>query len=125
MSANYEQIDVPALNISGWYDIFPWSTLPNYMGMKQRGGTQKARQNLGVIIGPWTHMNFSGSFPEREFGQGSSTAAIDLPGIHLRWFDHWLKGEDNGIDKEPPIMIFVMGIDQWRSEADWPLPDTQ
>jgi putative CocE/NonD family hydrolase len=123
--AGYEQIKVPALNISGWYDIFLWSTFQNYMGMKQRGGAEQARQNQRVIIGPWTHMNFSGGFPEREFGWGGSAAAIDLPGIHLRWFDRWLKDVDNGIDHEPPVMIFVMGVDEWRSEADWPLPDTQ
>jgi len=122
--AGYEQICVPALNVSGWYDIFLWSTFQNYMGMKQRGGTEEARRNQRLIIGPWTHMNFSASFPEREFGWGGSSAAIDLPGIHLRWFDRWLKEEDNGIDREPPVMIFVMGVDEWRSEADWPLPDT-
>lgn len=124
-NAGYEEITVPALNVSGWYDIFPWSTFQNYMGMKQRGGTEVARRNQRLIIGPWTHGPFSGSFPEREFGWGGSAAAIDLPGIHLRWFDRWLKDVDNGIDKEPPVMIFVMGIDKWRTEADWPLPDTQ
>lgn len=122
--AVHEQITVPALNISGWYDIFPWSTFENYMGMKERGGSEIARQNQRVIIGPWTHMNFSGSFPEREFGWSGSAAAIDLPGIHLRWFDRWLKDEPNGIDEEPPVMIFIMGIDKWRSEDEWPLPDT-
>jgi hypothetical protein len=116
---------VPALNISGWYDIFLWSTFQNYMGMKQRGGTEEARRNQRVIIGPWTHGNFSGSFPEREFGPSVSSAGIDLPGLHLRWFDRWLKDEDNGVDEEPPVTIFVMGIDEWRTEADWPLPDTQ
>jgi hypothetical protein len=124
-NAGYEQITAPALNISGWYDIFLWSTFQNYIGMKERGGSDKARRNQRVIIGPWTHVNFGGSFPEREFGPGASSAAIDLPGIHLRWFDRWLKGVDNGIDREPPVTIFVMGIDEWRSEADWPLPDTQ
>jgi hypothetical protein len=123
--AGYDQIGVPALNISGWYDIFLWSTFQNYMGMKQHGGTQEARRNQRLIIGPWTHMNFSGSFPERGFGPGGSSAAIDLPGIHLRWFDRWLKDLDNGIiGQEPPVMIFVMGADEWRNEADWPLPDT-
>jgi putative CocE/NonD family hydrolase len=124
-NAGYDQIHVPALNISGWYDIFLWSTFQNYTGMKNRGATEEARRNQRLIIGPWTHGDFSGSFPEREFGWGSSAAAIDLPGIHLRWFDRWLKGEDNGIDQEPPVMIFVMGVDQWRTEADWPLPDTR
>jgi putative CocE/NonD family hydrolase len=121
----YEQIGVPALNISGWYDIFLWSTIQNYMGMKLKGGTKKARQNQRLIIGPWSHMNFNGSFPEREFGWGGSSAAIDLPGIHIRWFDRWLKNVDNGIDQEPPVMIFVMGVDKWCHEADWPLPKTQ
>ncbi len=124
ITADYEQIIVPALNISGWYDIFPWSTFQNFRGMRQRGGSEIARRNQRVIIGPWTHMNFSGSFPEREFGWVGSAAAIDLPGIHLRWFDRWLKGEENGIDEEPPVLIFVMGVDEWRSEVDWPLPDT-
>jgi uncharacterized protein len=123
--AGYEQINVPALNISGWYDIFLWSTFQNYIGMRQRGGTEQARRNQRVIIGPWTHMNFSGSFPEREFGVAASSAAIDLTGIHLRWFDRWLKDMDNGIEEEPPVTIFVMGIDRWRTESDWPLPDTQ
>jgi putative CocE/NonD family hydrolase len=124
-NAGYEQITAPALNVSGWYDIFLWSTFQNYMGMKQRGGSENARRNQRVIIGPWTHMNLSGSFPEREFGPGASSAAIDLAGIHLRWFDRWLKEVDNGADKEPPVILFVMGIDEWRTEADWPLPDTQ
>jgi putative CocE/NonD family hydrolase len=124
-NVGYEQITAPALNISGWYDIFLWSTFQNYMGMRQRGGSEQARRNQRVIIGPWTHMNFSGSFPEREFGAAASSAAIDLPGIQLRWFDHWLKGVDNGVEQEPPVMLFVMGADEWRIADDWPLPNTQ
>ena len=56
--AGYEQITAPALNIGGWYDIFLWSTFQNYLGMRRRGGTEQARRNQRVIIGPWTHMNF-------------------------------------------------------------------
>lgn len=122
--AGYDRIMAPALNIGGWYDIFLWSTLENYMGMKRRGATEEARRQR-LIIGPWTHMNFTGSFPDREFGPAASSAAIDLPGIHLRWFDRWLKGMDNGVDQEPPVMIFVMGADEWRTAPDWPLPETR
>ncbi len=123
--SGYEHIQVPALNISGWYDIFLWSTFQNYLGMRQRGGSERARQNQRLIIGPWTHDNFSGRFPERDFGAAASSTAIDLAGIHLSWFDHWLKAADNGVEQDPPVMLFVMGIDRWRTEADWPLPDTQ
>jgi len=113
------------LNISGWYDIFLWGTFQNYQGMQQRGGTEHARRNQRVIIGPWTHSNFTGSFPEREFGAAASSDALDLTGLQLHWFDRWLKETDNGVDREPPVMLFVMGIDRWRAEADWPLPGTQ
>jgi putative CocE/NonD family hydrolase len=55
----------------------------------------------------------------------ASTDAIDIIGEQLRWFDYWLKGEENGVPDDPPVKIFVMGRDQWREEEDWPLPDTQ
>ena len=112
------------LHISGWYDIFLSATFENYLGMRQRGGSDGARQNQRVIIGPWSHSNFSGSFPEREFGPAASSDAIDLSGLQLRWFDRWLKGEPNGVEDEAPVLLFVMGVDRWREEADWPLPDT-
>ena len=121
----YEQVTAPVFNIGGWYDAFLWSALQHYQGMRQRGATDHARRNQRLIIGPWSHMNFSGSFPEREFGAAASSDAIDLTGLQLRWFDRWLKEVDNGVEEEPPVMIFVMGIDTWRTEADWPLPDTQ
>jgi uncharacterized protein len=129
----YEQVSAPGLHISGWYDIFLSAAIDNYQGMRQRGGTERARQNQRLIIGPWSHSNFTGSFPEREFGPAANSEALDLTGMHLRWFDRWLKdaaGEagalhDNGVEQDPPITLFVMGVDRWRMEAAWPLPDTQ
>ena len=59
-----------------------------------------------------------------EFGFHGSSLAVDLPGIHLNWFNKWLKGIDNGIDREPPVMIFVMGTNEWRKVTDWPVPGT-
>lgn len=127
MSPNvgYDKITAPALNISGWYDIFIWSTIQNYRGMKENGGSARARNNQKLIIGPWTHMNFTGRFSERDFGSESGSDAIDLNGIKLHWYDRWLKDIKNGIDNEDPVMIFVMGVDKWRTEKDWPLPDTR
>lgn len=122
-SASYAQITAPALNIGGWYDAFLWGTLQNYMGMKQGAGSETARKNERLIIGPWSHGGFTGSYPEREFGISASALACDLSGTHLRWYDHWLKGVENGIEHEKPVKIFVMGLDQWREEDDWPLPD--
>jgi len=42
----------------------------------------------------------------------------------IRWYDHWLKGNDTGMMDEPPIRLFVMGENKWRDLQGWPLPDT-
>jgi putative CocE/NonD family hydrolase len=43
----------------------------------------------------------------------------------LRWFDHWLKGIDTGIDEEKPIKLFLMGTNGWKEADEWPLPETK
>jgi len=43
----------------------------------------------------------------------------------LRYHDYWLKGIDTGIMDEPPVKLFVMGINKWRFEDEWPLKRTE
>ncbi len=50
---------------------------------------------------------------------------IDMMELSDRWFDYWLKGIDNGMDREAPIRIFVMGENRWRFEKEWPLARTR
>lgn len=113
----YAAITAPALNFGGWYDLFLGGTLANYTAMKSR-----TRQKL--VIGPWVHGYNGGVYAERNFGLMAHDAVADVTAEQIRWFDHWLKGLDNGVPDEKPVKIFVMGADAWREEADWPLPDT-
>jgi hypothetical protein len=59
------------------------------------------------------------------FGLGAQSGCLDLrtdlSSLHLRWFDHWLKGRDTGMMEEPPIKLFVMSANQWQDEQEWPL----
>ena len=118
----HSDIDVPALHFGGWYDIFLGGTIRNYLGMTNSGGSETAKAGQKLVIGPWAHAArasfMSGS---RYSGIMADPAAIDVDGIHLRWFDHWLKDEQNGITEEAPVRIFVMGDDAWREEQEWPL----
>ena len=57
-----------------------------------------------------------------DFGPESLKVIVEE---QLRWFDHWLKGIDNGAMDDPPIRLFVMGINEWRGESEWPLARTQ
>ncbi len=120
----YEQVTVPALTIAGWYDHFQREDLEHYQSMRQRGGSALARSLQHLVIGPWSHGNFLRGFKERTYGAASFARDL-LTDLHLRWFDHWLKGIENGVEQEKPVRIFVMGTNAWREEEDWPLPDTQ
>jgi putative CocE/NonD family hydrolase len=124
----YESVSIPVLTISGWYDIFLRNDLRQYQSMKQRSGSALARQQH-LVIGPWSHGNFMWGYVDRQYGEGGSVVSPQalnmLTDIQLRWFDHWLKGLDNGLEQAKPVRIFVMGIDQWREEDSWPLPDTR
>ena len=123
---NHSNINVPAFNIGGWYDIFLGGTLRNYLGMKEKGATEDARKGQKLLVGPWQHTNRGTSqVGSHYFGLTADSKAIDIDGMHFRWFDYWLKGIDNGIMDESPVRIFVMGDDVWRDEQEWPLARAQ
>jgi len=122
---SWSRITVPALNMGGWYDLFLKGTIANYLGMKEHGGSEQARGLQRLVIGPWAHGPLSGWYPQRNFGFVSGTDAHDITGMQLRWFDQHLRGEDEGLEGDKSVQIFVMGADEWRDEADWPLPGTE
>ena len=81
----------------------------------------RAKQRL--LIGPWVHaISRDGKTGELDFGK---EAGVDLQELARRWFDHQLKGVDNGIGREAPVRIFVMGENRWRDEQEWPLARTR
>jgi uncharacterized protein len=119
---SYGRVKVPSLAITGWFDAnFPGTPM-NYLGTKQHGANPLARQPR-MVIGPWQHIiNRHRTAAGVDFGP---QAIIDWDGYILRWFDHHLKGVANGIMEEPPIHLFVMGRNEWRTATDWPLPETK
>ena len=94
---------VPIYHRDGWLDAAPRDILIAY---KNLGNPQK------IIIGPWSHFD------------STELELIE----HLRWFDYWLKGIDNGIMDEAPIYYYTMGLGNktgWHEAWQWPLPDEQ
>lgn len=121
-SGQYHQIKVPTFNISGWFDQVSQATINNYVGMVSYGPPDLHNRHK-LMMGPWTH---GGLFDTHEGDlKFPNQAAPNGLEWRLRWFDHWLKGADNGFDKEPPVYIYVMGRDRWRNECEWPLKRTQ
>ncbi len=122
----FEQVDVPVLHISGWYDDEQIGTPLNYIGMTTRGASPAVRASQRLLMGPWGHaVNTAAKIGEVDFG---SQSLIDLRAEETSWFDRWLKGaapDSSGEKKDTPVRIFVMGTNEWRDEQEWPLARTQ
>ncbi|MGH2549682.1 MAG: CocE/NonD family hydrolase [Thermomicrobiales bacterium] len=115
----WPNITVPALNITGWWDMnFPGSWM-NYEGMRTQGKTEEIRNNQRLLIGPWPHQgNKVRQLNGVDFGD---EAVVNLNDHITRWFDHWLKGKDNGVEQDAKIRLFILGANEWRTYADWPI----
>ena len=119
---SHAEIEVPAFNFGGWYDIFLGGTIRNYVRMSKLGATEDARRGQKLVIGPWIHGGSPASVSgDYNFGTRAAALALDLQGQILSHYDYWLKGEDNGFVDQPPVRIFVMGENVWRYEDGWPL----
>jgi putative CocE/NonD family hydrolase len=120
----HHEVRVPALILAGWYDLLLGSDLAHYTQMKTSAATEEARQRTKLVIGPWTHGIFFNVLGELDFGLRSSGLFLDLKedltGLNLRWFGQRLKGLPTGIDEEPPVKLFVQGVNRWRYEDAWP-----
>jgi putative CocE/NonD family hydrolase len=114
---------VPQLHVSGWYDDVLVGTTENFVNLTTKARTPEGRQNQWLLIGPWGHATNAGrKLGDIDFGP---QAVIDFDAVQMRWFDHWLKGLDNGAENDPHVHIFVMGQNKWHDENEWPIKRTQ
>ncbi|MEV6639063.1 CocE/NonD family hydrolase [Amycolatopsis sp. NPDC051371] len=122
-----DRITVPALHTGGWYDVFIGETVRAYTMMRRHGGSAEARDGQRLLVGPWSHADGTdlGTYPDRSFGLAGSIKAAGVTEAHLRFFDRWVRGRTDVPDDPHRVRIFVMGVDRWRDEPDWPLPDTR
>jgi putative CocE/NonD family hydrolase len=119
---HFSDIQVPALHIGGWYDIFLTGTLRNYMGIKAHGGTDEARKGQRLLVQIGGHAGFGHRIGDVEFGDD----ALKFPSteVVLAWYDYLFKGVQNEF-ATVPVRIFVMGEDKYHQESDWPPPEAK
>lgn len=119
ISNHYGELAVKGLHGAGWHDIFLKGSIRNYTGLRERARTAEARQGQRLLIGPWAHAATS---PEGKIGDVvfGKQAVLDMTGTIRAWFDWALKGVRNEYASGPPVRLFVMGENQWRSETEFP-----
>jgi len=117
----YANVHTSVLNLSAWYDdnYGPEGATTNFQGLL-RARKSESDPRTHLLLGPWVHgvdSTQKRKAGDRTFGPA---AAIDYDEVVLRWMDHYLKGIDNGVDRESPVRYFVMGRDEWRESKTWP-----
>ncbi|HET7035530.1 MAG TPA: CocE/NonD family hydrolase [Thermomicrobiaceae bacterium] len=115
----YDQIDIPCLHVTGWYDLE--DLLGAFHHYEHMVRESPAREQQRLLVGPWSHVGTrhpSANYGGVEFGR---EAAIEMDDIHLRWFDHWLKGIDNGVPGDAKVRLFEPGTNDWIESGHWPL----
>ena len=131
-SRHFDKMDVPCFTIGSWFDFMNIGSIESYRGRQHRAGPN-SRGKQQLLIGPWLHGGYLGkntnkvselTFPDN--------AKFDAESHLIRWFDFWLKGKDNLVDRDPTIRYYAMGAvgeesapgNIWRESNDWPISST-
>ncbi len=117
-----QNVNIPIYNVGGWYDIFGKGSVSNFMYLQEKG-KRGARGNQKLFMGPFGHGSLAGDLDYANAG------IQDIMKDELRWFDHWLKGEENGIMDEPAVSYYMMASarkgalsdkNQYLQSSVWP-----
>lgn len=108
--AQISKIRIPVFSVGGWYDNFVESDLEAFTALQKTSGVHR------ILIGPWPH-DIRQGFSGVDYGPDSIVA---LRGLQLQWFDQWLKGRDTAVASRAPVRMFIMGVNRWREEREWP-----
>lgn len=94
-------MNVPCFTVGSWFDFMSVGSIDSFVGRQHRGGPH-SRNRQQLLLGPWLH----GCSPkpnkigELEFPEN---ARFDTSAQIIRWFDHFLKGVDNGVERDPTV----------------------
>jgi len=116
---HYADIRVPALHVAAWYDIFLGGSLRNYIGLKARAASAETRNGQHLLVTIGGHAGDGRKIGEVDFGPEAEKFNEGEATLH--WYDFLFKGTRNEFATGKAVKMFVMGIDQWRDEDEWPL----
>ena len=114
-------IHVPGYWFMTWYDV---STGPNLAAYNfvRNDATNPAKDEQYAVIAPTLHCGYKRATENTVVGERSmGDARLDYDALTYAWFDHFLKGEDNGVlEKQPKVTYFTMGSNKWQHANSWP-----
>ena len=119
VAGRHDEVDLPTFQVGGWYDIFAQGTLDNFAAMRGAG------RSATLVMGPWSHANQQHVVGDVNFGFAANSAFMGmrgpLHGLQLDWYQRTI-GDGEALETDTgKVLLFVMGINQWREETEWPL----
>lgn len=126
----WQHINVPAIHIGGWYDMFPQGIIDGFMGYQYQGG-EGALGKSKLIMGPWTHTQFGYNqsdagdltYPENQYDTFSRNMFCDMINQYT------MDDPNHPFDDWPTVTYYTMGdVDnasaignEWRYSENWPI----
>ncbi len=117
-----DRFGAPMLMVNSWYDVSMGPNVALWEYETKNAANANARDNMFMVIAPTTHCqqgrveSAHTIVGERDMGD----ARFDYVGLVQNWFDHFLKGVDNGVTNQPKVRAYMMGANQWRTYDRWP-----
>jgi putative CocE/NonD family hydrolase len=111
----------PALYINSWYDISIGPNVAMFEHAVKNAATESARNDTRMIIAPTLHCAQLGATEHTVVGERDmGDARLDYIALVQDWFDHFVKGINNDVTKQPRVRAYMMGSNQWRTYDTWP-----
>lgn len=121
-----DRFDVPTLHVNSWYDYGVAETLALFNLFRTNAESARGRDHQFAIISPTAHCASEGATKRTVVGTREvGDARLDYSRIYLDWFDYWLKGAANDVVGRPRLALYLMGRNEWRQHAEWPLRNTR
>jgi len=123
---HYKKVNAAAVNIGGYWDIFAQKTIDAFVGYQSQAGNKLIRAKQHLIMGPWTHGVLTDKAGDLTFPNAKNPPG-DLDDA-WKWFDFSLRGMNNGLEKTPAVLYYVIGDTKqtnapgnfWRTAETWP-----
>ena len=114
-------INVPGLWVMTWYDVSIGPNLAAYNFVRSHAKGEAANEQY-AIIAPTLHCGYKRATEHTKVGERDmGDARLDYDAITYAWFDHFLKGDDNGVlQKTPKVQFYTMGMNKWQHSDTWP-----
>ena len=122
-----EGFGVPAFWFNSWFDVSQGPNLALYNHVRKNAAEAEVRDGQYMMVAPTLHCAFYrtpryGDYIAGELNVGN--AWHDYWGTIFRFLDHYVKGDDNGFEKETPrVRFYTMGRNEWVDAQQWPPKD--